>query len=127
MAEMPPFERLIRMPVVHTVPGMDDVEVLANRPYAEGDGAPLAMDVYRPRASSRPLPAVLLVHGGPIPRLGAKNMGVFTSYGRLLAASGVAAIAFDHRFLGPDRLLDAAADVEAAEAYARDHAEELGL
>jgi acetyl esterase/lipase len=89
----------------------------------------LTLDVYRPAGAEAgpPLPVVLLIHGGPLPRLGAKNMGVFTSYGRLLAASGFAAVAFDHRFLAPERLADAAEDVAAAEAYVRGNAGELGI
>jgi acetyl esterase/lipase len=127
MAEMPPFETLIRMPVVLRVPGMDEVDVRRDVVYGEREDARLAMDVYRPTHATDALPGVLLVHGGPIPRLGAKNMGVFTSYGRLLAASGLVAIAFDHRFLAPERLTDAGSDVEAAIAYAREHADELAL
>ena len=129
MPEMPPFEQLIRMEVVHRVPGMDDVLVERDRPFAAPGGERLAMDVYRPAGTgpgSR-LPAVLLVHGGPIPKIGARRMGVFTSYGRLLAASGLAAVAFDHRFLAPDRLLDAAADVGAAASHVRENAGALGV
>jgi acetyl esterase/lipase len=127
MAEMPPLEQLIRMEIVYRVPGMDDVVVNRDVPYAAPADAALAMDVYRPSgATGSRLPAVVLIHGGPVPRLGAKGMGVFTSYGRLLAASGLLAVTFNHRFLAPERLLDAAADVEAAIAYVRSHAAELG-
>jgi acetyl esterase/lipase len=68
-----------------------------------------------------------MVHGGPLPKLGAKRMAVFTSWGRLLAASGLTAAAFDHRFLSPERLGDAAGDVAAAIAHVRENAEELGV
>jgi acetyl esterase/lipase len=127
MAEMPAFEDLIRMEVVHRVAGMDDATVERGRVYASPEGEPLTMDVYRPAAAAPRLPLVLLVHGGPVPKLGAKNMGVFTSYGRMLAASGFAASVFDHRFLSPDRLEDAAGDVASALAHVRDHADELGI
>ena len=129
MAEMPPFEQLIRMEIVYRVPGMAEVAVRREVPYAAPGGEALTMDVYQPRgapAGSR-WPAVLMIHGGPIPRVGAKNMGVFTSYGRLLAASGFVAVTFNHRFLGPDRLLDAASDVKAAGAFALEHADDLGI
>jgi acetyl esterase/lipase len=128
MPEQPSFEQLVRMEVVHRVPGMQDVTVRRDLSYAAGDPG-LLMDVYRPpvAAPDSLLPAVLMVHGGPGPKLGAKDMGVFTSYGRLLAASGVVAVTFNHRFLGGERLLDAAADVEAAEAYVRGNARDLGV
>jgi acetyl esterase/lipase len=129
MAEMPPIEELIRMEVVHRVAGMEDVVVRRDLTYASPGGTDLTMDVYRPpgAAGGARLPAVVLIHGGPVPKLGAKGMGVFTSYGRLLAASGLVAATFNHRFLAPERLLDAAADVEAAARYVRSQAAELGV
>ena len=127
MAEIPPFEKLVRMEIVHRVPGMDAVSVERDRTYGGSDGDPLTMDVYRPAGADGRLPAVLIVHGGPVPKLGAKNMGIFTSYGRLLAASGLAAVTFNHRFLAPERLPDAADDVAAAAAHVRQHADELGI
>ena len=128
MADNPSFDQIVRMEIVHRVPGMDAVAV-ANRVYASAGGEALTMDLYAPPGASpgANLPAVLMIHGGPIPKLGAKNMGVFRSYGRLLAASGLVAVAFDHRFLAPERLLDAAADVEEAIASVRENAEALGI
>jgi acetyl esterase/lipase len=129
VAAVPPIEQLVRMPVVYRVPGMDDVAVLRDLTYATPGGVALAMDVYRPAdaAGAAPLPVVLLIHGGPLPVIGARKMGVFASYGRLLAASGFVAVAFDHRFLAPERLPDAADDVRAAERYVREHAGGLGI
>jgi acetyl esterase/lipase len=54
-------------------------------------------------------------------------MGVFLSYGELLAASGLKAVAFSHRFYGASALADAAGDVAAAVDYVRGHGEELGI
>jgi len=129
MAEMPPFEQLIRMEVIYRVPGMADVAPRREIPYASPDGQALTMDIYQPPGgpSGSRWPAVLMIHGGPIPKLGAKNMGVFTSYGRLLAASGFVAVTFNHRFLAAERLLDAASDVRAAGAYVLERADELGI
>jgi acetyl esterase/lipase len=128
MPEQPSFEELIRMEIVHRVPGMEGVSVQRDVRYASGDPG-LLMDLYRPSSAApgAPLPAVLLIHGGPVPKLGAKGMGVFTSYGRLLAACGLVAVTFNHRFLGTERLLEAAADVEAAHDYLRGNAPALGV
>ena len=45
----------------------------------------------------------------------------------MLAAAGLGAVTFSHRFYGASALADAAGDVEAAVAYVRSHAEELGI
>jgi len=110
------------MRVVLTVPGMDAVSARRDLPYKTGDGTgakPLCMDVYSPPGPQRDRPAVILVHGGPIPMLGARRMGVFVSYGELLAACGFVGVAFDHRFLAPDRLPDAAGDVADLTTHVR--------
>jgi acetyl esterase/lipase len=123
----PPFEEMIRMRVVLSVPGMDAVKATRDIVYKTADGGPLHMDVYAPPGPARPRPAVILVHGGPIPKTGAKNMGVFVSYGELLAASGFVAITFDHRFLAPGRLADAGGDVTDLVAHVRKNAVSLGV
>jgi hypothetical protein len=91
------------MRVVFTVPGMDAARVRRNVEYKLIDGQRLDADIYSPAGPARLRPAVVLIHGGPVPRIGAKNMGVFVSYGELLAASGLVAVVFDHRFLTPHR------------------------
>jgi acetyl esterase/lipase len=125
--KMPPFEEMVRMRVVLSVPGMDAVSTRRDLVYKTAEGQPLHMDVYSPPGPPRPRPAVILVHGGPIPRIGAKNMGVFVSYGELLAASGFVAVAFDYRFLAPGRLADAGGDVADLVAYVRTNAASLGV
>lgn len=126
---MPGLPDLVRLRVVYTVSGMDRVRVERDRVYRDVDGSRLEMDVYSPAeaAPGAPLPVVILVHGGPVPAgASAKNMGVFLSYGELLAASGLMAVTFSHRFYGASALADAAGDVAAAVAHVRSHAQELG-
>jgi len=125
--KMPPFEEMVRMRIVLSVAGMDAVTSRRDLVYKTAEGEPLKMDVYAPAGPARARPAVLLVHGGPIPKLGAKNMGVFQSYGELLAASGFVAVAFDHRFLAPSRLADAGSDVADLIAHVRTNAVSLGI
>jgi acetyl esterase/lipase len=118
---------MVRMRIVLSVPGMDAVSARRDLVYKAAEGRPLHMDVYSPPGLARSRPAVILVHGGPIPKVGAKNMGVFVSYGELLAASGFVAVAFDHRFLAPGRLADAGGDVADLVAHVRTTAPSLGL
>jgi acetyl esterase/lipase len=123
----PPLAEIVRMRVVLSVPGMDAVTVRRDLVYKTADGQPVHMDVYSPPGPSRPRPAVILVHGGPTPRIGAKNMGVFVSYGEMLAASGFVAVAFDHRFLAPQRLAEAGEDVADLTSHVRAASTSLGV
>ena len=115
------------MRVVFAVPGMDAVSVRRNVVYKTADGQPLHMDVYSPSGPPGARPAVVLIHGGPLPRMGAKDMGIFVSYGELLAASGFVAVTFDHRFLSVAGIADAARDVADLLADVRTSAGSLGV
>jgi acetyl esterase/lipase len=123
----PTLEEMVRMRVVLRVPGMDATRVRRDLVYRSVAGQPLPMDVYSPAGLPQSRPAVVLVHGGPIPRTGAKNMGVFVSYGEILAASGFVAVTFDHRFLSPGRLPDARQDVAEAVRHVRSEAASLAV
>jgi acetyl esterase/lipase len=123
----PSFEEIIRMPVVHSVPGMADVRVREGLVYKTAQGTPLHFDLYAPAGDARATAAVVLIHGGPGPGLGARRWGIYTSYGRILAASGMIGIAFDHRFLGPDKLRDSVEDLEDLLRHVRDEAGTLGI
>jgi acetyl esterase/lipase len=132
MPQSPSFEEMTKLPIVYSIPGMDRTAVRRDVVYRTAgetsDQTALLMDVYSPGGSEKTrLPAVVLIHGGPVPNASPKDWGVFTSYGRLLAASGFAAVTFNHGFSGPERLLDAAADVDGAIANVRADADGLGI
>jgi acetyl esterase/lipase len=125
---MPTPEEMFKMRIVYTVPGMEAVTVYRDLVYRTAGQTELKMDVYCPadlREGAR-APVVILVHGGPIgmPR-SAKDMGVFVSYGELLAASGLVAVTFNHRFYSPSHLHEAASDVAHAIDYVRSNADSL--
>jgi dienelactone hydrolase len=108
--------------LVLQIPGMHRAKVRRNIVYQGSQR--LRMDVYRPRRARGRLPAVLL--GGP-PGF-AKDSGQKMGWAQLIAASGMAAVAFDIRDDGrlqsprnPSR------DVASAIAYVRSHAERLGI
>jgi acetyl esterase/lipase len=105
---------------------MDRVRVVADAVYSKPDGTPLAADVYLPaeRRGGR-APVVILVAGGAE---NPKAWGVYTSLGRLLAASGLAAVPFNHRLRYPKRQYEeGAADLLAVIGYLRDNAARLGV
>jgi len=127
MAEEIPTADIQKKTVIHRIEGMDSVLVRRDVPFRGAEGNALAMDLYRP-AGTPPgelLPAVLLVAGyreeGFRSRIGCdfKDMGSVTSWARLLAASGLAAIAGGNR--------DPAADALAMLGHVRENAAPLGI
>ena len=126
-APMPQHD-FTQMKAVHSVAGMERAVVRPNLVYRTVGGQALEMDVYSPPDAAAPLAAVILVHGGPVPaQARPKDWGVFVSYGRMLAASGLVAVAFNHRFHDPAMLPDAGSDVAAAVDHVRSHAATLGI
>jgi acetyl esterase/lipase len=74
------------------------------------------LDLYLP-AESHPRPAVVFVHGGPVPadqRPTPRDWPVYRGYGSLVAARGAVGAMLDHRLHGVDAYPVAAADVAAA-------------
>ena len=127
---MPPFEEMTRLRVVYTLPGMEQSVVQKDVVYRKIGEAPLKMDVYAPfdLKEGERRPAVVFVHGGPVPALGStKDWGVFVSYGQLAAASGFVGVTFNHRFHAPEAAPDADADVAEVVAYLRKNASDLGI
>jgi acetyl esterase/lipase len=125
---MPTIEEITRTRIVLPVPKAGGARVRRERSYREVEGASLTMDLYAPHEAARPAPVVFLVHGGPIPeRARPKDWGIFVSTGELLAASGFAAVAFNHRFHAAERLGGASADVSAVVRHVRENARELGI
>jgi len=81
-------------PVVHRVPGMAQVVVKADLPYAEG----VRLDLYLPppTLAAGPWPAVVFVNGvGDFGDRRLKNWEIYRSWARLMAAHGVAAVTME--------------------------------
>lgn len=78
----------------------------------------LEADIFAPEQAAR-RPAIIFIHGGPVPDGSKpKRMRVFSDYGALAATSGFTGIIFNHRFFG-DALEQAANDVAALIEFAR--------
>jgi acetyl esterase/lipase len=119
-------ERVAR-PVVYRLPDMDRVRVILNLKYSPLDNPYLLMDVYIPpdlKPHER-RPVVVFIHGGAGPEHRPKDWGMFQSWGRLVAAAGMVAAMFTHRFSPPPNLLliEAASDLSAALQFLRSNAE----
>jgi hypothetical protein len=120
-------EEIAKKEVVLRLSGMESVAVRQDVEFRAADGGVLAMDLYSP-PDAKPgtrLPAVVLVAGYPDPgferMLGRKfkETGSTMSWARLLAASGLAAIAYTNR--------EPAADVDALLRFIQQNASSLGL
>jgi acetyl esterase/lipase len=129
--EDPPWvKEVARKRIVYQVPGMESVRVKRNLIYKHAPGRELEMDVYSPKNSRRPLPAVLFIHGGRIPAnilTAPKDWAVYVSFGELVAASGFIGVTFNHRFYSWESLADSQSDVMDAIKYVREHAATLGV
>lgn len=76
-----------------------------------------AVDLYPPDDVTRARPAVLFVHGGPLPaefRPTPRDWPMFQAYGSLVAARGVVGATVDHGLQTPADYATPAAAVEAA-------------
>ena len=117
--------------IVYTVAGTERVNVRQNLPYRQLDARnQLWLDVYTPPGDALPggWPVVLLIHGGPVALTShPKDWAPFRAYGRVLAASGVAAVTFNYRFASASDYVDAESDVAAVTEYLQAHATDLGV
>jgi dienelactone hydrolase len=76
-----------------------------------------ALDLYPPDDTTHPRPAVLVVHGGPVPAAlepAPRDWPVYRGYPTLLAGHGVVGATVAHRLHGPDAYPTAAEDVRLA-------------
>ena len=117
--------------IVYRLPGMDEIEIVKDRPYKRIDDRELNFDVYRPPQSdpSHRLPVVVFVHGEGPPEVieNSKDWGQYDGWGRLIAASGMMAVTFNRRsshFFS--RLSDSAADLDDLLDLVLDPSQKLG-
>jgi hypothetical protein len=109
---------MTKQPVVYSLPGMAEAAVKSVT-YAEGR----TLDVYA-AAGSKLLPVVVFVSGYPDPGMEQftgkklKDWAGYVAWSRLVAASGMAAVAYANR--DPR-------DVVEVLRYLREHGEELGI
>ena len=124
--EVREMARKVMMPVVYKVPGMDRVKVVQNLKYTRTDDPNVLMDVYLPPdiAPNQKRPAVIFIHGGVKTQYTPKDWGIYTTWGRLIAASGFVGVTFTQRLEYPGKSLEnAAQDVRAAIDYTRANAD----
>ncbi|MFD9369764.1 alpha/beta fold hydrolase [Streptomyces sp. NPDC060020] len=92
------------------------------------------VDLYVPDGAAGPLPAVVFVHGGPVPAdtdVTPRDWPMFPGYARLAAEAGVVGVTLDHRLFDltgyPDSAEDIAAAVELVRADPRVDPDRIAL
>jgi hypothetical protein len=89
------LREIARKNVAYRLPGMDTLPVRRDLTYRAASGAGLLMDVYYPSAApGQHTPTVLLPMAYPDPTARVRDYGPLTSWARLIAASGTAAVVF---------------------------------
>ena len=127
MSEEREQDHISKKRVLYEMPGVDAVIIQRNLEFRAADGGVLSMDLYYPSTASRDsaLPAVVIVAGYPdegfqkVVGCRFKEMGSSISWGRLLAASGIAAITYTNR--------QPAADFHALLEHVRWNGPSLGI
>ncbi len=117
--------------IVYSLPAMERIAP-RNLVYRDGpDGQQLA-DLYLPPGTNAASAVVIFIHGGMPEGVTAKDGGVFVSWGQLMAASGIAGVAFNHRLRWengyvPASLANAAQDLQELMQFLRTKASTLNV
>jgi hypothetical protein len=127
MSDERPQEHISKKRAVYAVPGMERAPVRRDVVYRTTDAGPLTMDIYHPAeaAAGSRLPVVVFIAGysdvGCEKVFGVrfKEMAMIVSWAQLVAASGLAAIAYANR--------EPAGDLDALLEYLRANAASLGI
>ncbi len=107
--------------LVYKHPNMNMVKIKSNIVYNLGQDKPQMMDLYYPIEANLPQPKTVIMAHGSSSMENIKDMDVFQSWGKVMAASGFTAIVFNWR---PD---DAPADMSALISYVRENHVELKI
>jgi acetyl esterase/lipase len=98
---------LMKRPVFYSVPGMDAVRVENDIVFRTVDATTLKADIYLPAARGA-APVVVLVSGGSVNDW--RTAAFYTSFARVLAAEGIAAVNYDKRLARDRNAVPAATD-----------------
>jgi acetyl esterase/lipase len=127
VSEQTAADQVSKRIVLYNLAGMDAVRLRRDVSYGATDSGALTMDLYSPPdapAGAR-LPAVIIVSGFPgagiMKAIGCafKDMGSTTSWARLIAASGIIAVAYSNQ--------EPLGDVQTLVEHLRRNADALGI
>src|SRR6266404_1043161 len=124
-------EEIFRSSIVVPIPRGENIVTKRGIGYGSADATQRA-DIYRPAGAKR-VGAVVFIHGGfpEIPGLHGRESGQYQSWGRLIAASGLAAVTFDHRLRvgsnGAMHVEEAVSDAKTLLSWLRTHGGEHSI
>lgn len=108
----------------------NDAVIMQNLVYKVCGSQELHMDIYHPQGISvkSNVPGVIFVHGESSKITAIKDHEQYQVFGKLIAASGMAAITFNHRMLlGNNSISDVKQDIDDAMKYVLTNAESLHI
>ena len=113
--------------IVLSIPGMEQVACRKDLIYRTAGAEASKADLYLPAPTDRLPPVVIFIHGAFPPGVLAKDHGHFVSWSQLIAASGMAAVVFNHRLRWagsyvPESLPEAAQDLSDVVGFLRTNA-----
>ena len=115
----------MKIPVFYSVPGTEAVRVEREIVFRTAGDTMLKADIYLPAARGT-YPVVLLVSGGSVNDW--RTAAFYTSFARVLAAEGIAAVNYDKRLARDRNSVPAASDDSLALAdYLKSNAAKYGL
>lgn len=129
MLTPPDPNELFKKEIVYQLEGTGLVQTQTNLIYSGSQDSPLQFDLYLPpdHLPGKKLPLVVLVHG-ETPLNNLKDSGPFTSLSRVIAATGLAAVTFNHRtLLQGAGIKDVIGDIEDLISFLIDHADDYGI
>ena len=116
---------MMKIPVFYSVPGMDAVRVEREIVFRTAGETTLKADIYLPAARGT-YPVVLLVSGGSVNDW--RTAAFYTSFARVLAAEGLAAVNYDKRLARDRNAVPAASEDSLVLAdYLKINAAKYGL
>lgn len=116
---------MMKIPVFYSVPGMDAVRVEREIVFRTAGDTALKADIYLPAARGT-YPVVLLVSGGSVNDW--RTAAFYTSFARVLAAQGLAAVNYDKRLARDRNAVPAASeDTLRLADYLKNNSAKYGL
>lgn len=121
------MEDVLKKEVVYKIDNMEDVNILKDMVYKTYENKKLLMDMYSSKSLNEKSPVVVLVHG-EAHDVNFKEVGQYVSLGKLVAASGLKAVTFNHRVLSDGFTIDEVnSDVNQLLKYVIENADKLNI